>query len=294
MDQPLVVGVDGSGSALRAVDWAADEAALRRLPLRLVYAPLWVRYESAEFAGGSSSPDTGKLVELIVRGAARRARRRQPDLPISTAVLSGSPEDALVRESEHAWALAVGSRGRGGVPSLLLGSVSLFVAAHAACPVIVVRGDQDPPARLSAQGRIVVGAGDTSGAAVRFAAEEADRRGSVLEVVMARRRPAAHEPVGRRGTAAAPDHAPGRRAAEALEAALRDIPEGVTIQQRLVDGPARHVLLDLASTADLLVIGAGRRAGHAGLPLGRVAHTVLHHSPCPVAVVPEPPVRARG
>ncbi|MEU9383029.1 universal stress protein, partial [Streptomyces sp. NPDC048279] len=45
MDLPLVVGVDGSESSLRAVDWAADEAALRGAPLRLVYASLWERYE---------------------------------------------------------------------------------------------------------------------------------------------------------------------------------------------------------------------------------------------------------
>ncbi|MFB7596146.1 universal stress protein [Streptomyces sp. NPDC056160] len=289
---PLVVGVDGSAPSLRAVDWAADEAVLRRLPLRLVYAPLWERYEGAQLAGEPSSPDAEELVELIVRAAARRARHRQADLSISTATLPESPEYALVSESENASALVVGSRGRGNVPDILLGSVSLWVAAHADCPVIVVRGSHDEQARVPVHGRVVVGVGGAAAsAAVEFAADEAGRRGAVLEAVRAWRRPA-HETIDHalitRVSAHGyePQHGYEQQAAEALEAALLDIPADVKVQRRLVEGPARRVLLDAACEADLLVVGACRRAGHFGLQLGRVAHTVLHHSPCPVAVVP--------
>ena len=54
------------------------------------------------------------------------------------------------------------------------------------------------------------------------------------------------------------------------------------------EGHARAVLSDASRDADLLVIGARRRQRHFGLQLGRVTHGVLHHSACPVVIVPEP------
>jgi nucleotide-binding universal stress UspA family protein len=55
----------------------------------------------------------------------------------------------------------------------------------------------------------------------------------------------------------------------------------------LIEKPARQALLEAASTADLLVVGARRRLGHPGLQLGLINHALLHHAPCPVAVVPQ-------
>jgi nucleotide-binding universal stress UspA family protein len=75
---------------------------------------------------------------------------------------------------------------------------------------------------------------------------------------------------------------------EALEEALRDVPEGLQVQRRTVEARARDALLAASREADLLVVGAQRRHGHFGLQLGRVTHGVLHHAACPVAVVPEP------
>lgn len=59
------------------------------------------------------------------------------------------------------------------------------------------------------------------------------------------------------------------------------------VHRRTAEGPARKVLLDASATTDLLVVGVRRQSGHPGLQLGRVAHTVLHHAACPVAVVPQ-------
>ncbi|MGV9346934.1 universal stress protein [Streptomyces spiralis] len=286
MDLPLVVGVDGSESSLRAVDWAADEAALRGVPLRVVYASLWERYEGSALARDLGKPDAQVLAEDIVRAGTHRARDRQAGLPISMAALPEEPEYALVREGKNASALVVGSRGRSDVATLLLGSVSLFVAAHADCPVIVIRGNNDNQARVPVHGRVVVGVGDASAAAVRFAAQEAEWRRVVLSAVRAWRCPA-HETIDHPLITGEPERVYEERAAEALEAALRDVPPGVKVQRRTVEGPARRVLLAAAHEADLLVVGARRRPGHFGLQLGRVAHTALHHSPCPVAVVPE-------
>ncbi|MFB7511191.1 universal stress protein, partial [Streptomyces broussonetiae] len=74
---------------------------------------------------------------------------------------------------------------------------------------------------------------------------------------------------------------------EALRAAVREHPE-VEIRRHVVEGPAHRVLLDATAEADLIVVGAQRRHGHFGLQLGRIAHTLLHHARCPVAVVPQP------
>ncbi|WP_405876486.1 MULTISPECIES: universal stress protein [unclassified Streptomyces] len=288
MEQPMVVGTDGSEPSLRAVDWAADEAALRGVPLRVVYASLWERYEGTALAEDLGRPSEEVLADDIVDSAAGRARRRHPDLKITAEVLPEEPEYALVREGRYASALVMGSRGRSGLTELLLGSVSLSVAAYAECPVIVLRGSHDNRATPGRRGRVVVGVGEDGkeSPAVRFAVEEARRRGVPLEAVRAWRCPA-HESTDHPLMAGEPARLHKERAVEALEGALQDVPGDVEVQRRIVEGHARRVLVDASSQADLLVVGAKRRGGHFGLQLGRVAHAVLHHSACPVAVVPE-------
>ncbi|MGQ5635816.1 MULTISPECIES: universal stress protein [unclassified Streptomyces] len=287
MDIPLVVGADGSEPSLRAVDWAADEAALRGLPLRLVYASLWERYEGTSLADDLGKPSDQVMAEDIVETAARRVRTRRPDVKLTTDVLPEEPEYALVRESRTAAAVVLGSRGRGSLAEALLGSVSVTVAGHAHCPVIVLRGSHDDAAEPGRHGRIVVGVGEepADAAAVRFALEEARRRGVPLEAVRAWRCPA-HGTTGHRAPAGEPARLYAEQAAEVLQAALRDIPADVEVHGRTAEGHARQVLLGASADAGLLVVGARRREGHYGLQLGRVAHAVLHHAVCPVAVVP--------
>ncbi|MGW0585454.1 universal stress protein [Streptomyces sp. NPDC002920] len=285
---PIVVGVDGSEPSLRAVDWAADECALRGLPLRLVYASLWERYEGESFAQDLGKPSEQVTAEDIVRTAAQRARLRRPDVAVSTDVLPEEPEYALVREGRDAAALVLGSRGRSGFVEMLLGSVGLTVAAHAECPVIVLRGSQDNRVRPVARGRVVVGIGEkaTDSAALRFAVQEAKLRHTTLDAVRAWRCPA-HETTDHPLLAGEPARLCEQHATEGLDKALTDAPADVDLRRRTVEGPARRVLLDASHEADLLVVGARRNPGHLGLQLGRVAHAVLHHSACAVAVVPE-------
>ncbi|MFF9180018.1 universal stress protein [Streptomyces misionensis] len=285
MDLPVVAGVDGSEESLRAVDRSADEAALRGAPLRLVYASLWERYEGSLIAQEVGRPVEEVIARDVMGAAERRAHQRRPGLVVTAAVLAEEPEVALVNESSLARLVVLGCRGRGGVAELLLGSVSLSVAAHAHCPVIVLRGRPEEPA---APGRVVLGVTEKGAcpAAVRFAAEEAALRGVPLEAVRAWRRPAhttaGHPPLS--GEAAPAQE----EAAEALEEALRDLPDGLRAQRRTAEGPARDVLVGASRDAGLLVVGVRRRSGRFGPRLGRVAHGVLHHARCPVAVVPEP------
>ncbi|MFD5814289.1 universal stress protein [Streptomyces sp. NPDC127038] len=285
---PIVVGVDGSESSMRAVDWAADEAALRGAPLRLVYASLWERYEGRSLADDLHKPLEQVTAEDIVRTAGQRARLRRPELEISTDVLPEEPEYALVREGRQAAALVLGTRGRSGLTEMLLGSVSLTVAAHANCPVIVLRGSHDNKVSAGKRGRVVVGIGEKSwdSAALRFAAQEAKLRRASLDAVRAWRCPA-HESTDHPLPAGEPARLHEAQATEILDKALEDAPADVDLSRRAVEGPVRRVLLDASRDADLLVVGARRGREHLGLQLGRVAHAVLHHSACAVAVVPE-------
>ncbi|MGW7529308.1 universal stress protein [Streptomyces sp. NPDC054783] len=287
MELPVVVGVDGSVPSLRAVDWAADEAALRGLPLRIVYASLWERYEGTSLTQDLGKPSEEVMAEDIVESAARRAHSHQAEVKVTTDVLPEEPEYALVRESRTASAMVLGSRGRSGIAEALLGSVSVTVAGHGHCPVIVLRGSHDNRVRRGA-GAVVLGIGEkpADAAAVRFAVEEAQRRGVPLEAVRAWRCPA-HESTDHPLPAGGPARLHEERAVEELEAALQDLPADVQVHRRTVEGHAHRVLLDASADAGLLVVGARRREGHYGLQLGRVAQTVLHHSVCPVAVVPQ-------
>ncbi|MES4889682.1 universal stress protein [Streptomyces sp. NPDC096012] len=289
MDLPIVVGVDGSEPSLRAVDWAADDAALRGAPLRLVYASLWERYEGALLAQELGKPAEEVMAQDVVGTARHCAERRQPDLKVTTDVLPEEPQYGLVRESRTALAVVLGCRGRSGVAEALLGSVSLTVAGHAHCPVIVLRGGQDDQARSGTHGWIVLGVGEkpAGSAAVRFATEEAVLRAVPLEAVRAWRRPA-HTTTGSPLIVGGPARIDEQRAVDALEEALRDAPAGLDVRRRTAEGHSRDVLIAASHDADLLVLGARRRHGHHGLPLGRVAHGVLHRAACPVAVVPEP------
>ncbi|WP_329347841.1 universal stress protein [Streptomyces sp. NBC_01261] len=288
MDLPVVVGVDGSEPSLRAVDWAADEAVLRGAPLRLVYASLWERYEGTLLATDLDKPSEQVRAEDIVDTAARRAHHRQPDVKVSTGVLPEEPEYALVRESRTASLLVTGTRGRSGLAETLLGSVSLIVAGHAQCPMVVVRGNHDAQAPTGTHGRVVVGVGEkpAGSAAVRFAYEEARRRGVPVDAVRAWRWPA-RESTDFPLLAGELTRLHEQQAVEVLEAAFQDAPADVVSHRRVVEGRTRTVLVDASRDADLLVIGAKRRPGHYGLQLGRVAHGVLHHSACPVVIVPE-------
>ncbi|MFG2480341.1 universal stress protein [Streptomyces fagopyri] len=290
MELPLVVGVDGSGPSLRAVDWAADEAALRGAPLRLVNASLWERYEGVSAAGADRPPDQ-MLAEDVVDAATRRVRDRRPGTQVSADVLPDDPVSVLLHEGHRACALVIGSRGRNGLVELLLGSVSLTVAARADCPVIVLRGGRQSPPAAGEHRRIVLGVGDGPHSSVpaRFALQEAQARGAALDAVRAWRWPG-REPTDQPPVEGEPARLHERQAVEILESALggpaAEHPS-VRLRLRATEGSARGVLLAASAGADLLVVGTERLHAHLGLPVGRVAHTLLHRSMCPVAVVPD-------
>lgn len=288
VELPLVVGVDGSDSSLQAVDWAADEAARHGLPLRLVHASLWERYEGGRPSFTTDRPAEEIMAEHIAASCAERAQLRNPELKVSSEVLPDDAVSVLLHAGHESFALVTGSRGRSELAGLLLGSVSLAVAARAVCPVIVVRGGERN--RQGSFGRVVLGVGDaTEGSAtVRFALREAEVRDCALDAVRAWRYPA-HEHVDQpllEVAASVHEERASTLLTDALRDAVRDHPK-VEVHRQAVEGPAHKALLDMSADADLIVVSALRRHGHFGLQLGRVAHALLHHAACPVAVVPQ-------
>lgn len=126
---PVVVGVDGSAPAARALAVAADVAAQAHAPLRVV--SVWSgRPESAD--------GTRSAAERIAEQAESAALTAHPGLDVTHLVVQGHPESALGPAANGAGLLVVGSRGRGAFAGLVLGSVSHRVAHTARCAVMVV------------------------------------------------------------------------------------------------------------------------------------------------------------
>ncbi|MCD0484500.1 universal stress protein [Streptacidiphilus sp. ASG 303] len=287
MPLPVVVGIDGSASSLRAVDWAADEAHVRGVPLRLLHTSLWDRYEP----DASDNPDLAlarKAVAELVDTASERAGTRRPGVEVRAEVVPQATVPALLEAACEASVLVVGDRGRGGFAGLLLGSTGLQTAARAACPVVVVRGGDDAVDRR--HGRVVLGVGDpgSSRAAAEFALDLAETWGARLEAVHAWH---STDPFLLYGPAmnamADAGYVQARRMLEAATADAAAAHPGVLLRLEPRNAGSHKALLEAAADADLLVVGARRRHSAVGLQLGPVNHAVLHHAPCPVAVVPE-------
>jgi nucleotide-binding universal stress UspA family protein len=306
------VGADGSECARQALEWAADEAARHGLPLRIVHGSRWEPYEDdaahpplvrAEDEEGTGAPgDPESRGGRLVAAAAEWVRESHPGLPVTRVVIADEPAAALLAAARDSFCLVVGQHGRRPLADLLLGSVSRTAAAHARCPVVVVRGGERQ--RLGGFGCVTLAVGEPEhcAAATAFALREAAVRGCVLEAVHAWRWGPSHASARAglgSGHGASGDSAGGRlRAAEAalgevLADAARSYP-GVEVRPRAVDGTAREVLLTAAAASDLLVTGGRPRGSGAMHParLGSTQHALLHHAPCPVAVVAEPPARA--
>lgn len=153
--------------------------------------------------------------------------------------------------------------------------------------------DQSVPGDpLASDSRIVVGVDGSAHASValRWALREARLRNARLEVVLAWQPPMAALPFGatlslstdEAGLDAAARHNLDQAVDEAVGAMDADAPE---IVRTVVPGAAAMTLIDIASDADLLVVGSHGRTGLRGLVLGSVAHACVQHAACPVVVV---------
>ncbi|HZR91380.1 MAG TPA: universal stress protein [Gaiellaceae bacterium] len=137
----VAVGIDGSEAAAHALRFAIEEAKMRQLPLRVVAA--W-EVPAAEYIGGAllPNPDLADLARENADAALVAAveQARQAGVEAEGVEVEGHPGRVLVEQAQGATLLVVGSRGRGGFASLVLGSVSQAVAHHAPCALAIVRG----------------------------------------------------------------------------------------------------------------------------------------------------------
>ncbi|GAA0504762.1 universal stress protein [Paractinoplanes deccanensis] len=282
---PVVAGVDGSARGVTAVEVAAEAAAQRRRPLRIVHALIYVpaAVTMAPSIAPPAYPAYREAAEQLVTAAARVARRRVPGLPVTWAVVPGGAASVLVDESRTADLLVLGDRGAGAAAGLLIGSVAVQTAAHSACPVLIVRGT------LRADGPVVVGVDGSAGSqdALLFAAEEAARRDTELVALRAW-----DDADGTELNAELPmtyetwsgDEEQRRVLAEALAGLAEKHPD-LPVRPQVRRGSARRLLTGWSRSAQLVVVGSRGHGGFAGLLLGSVGRHLVHHAGCPVAIV---------
>ncbi|WP_432138420.1 MULTISPECIES: universal stress protein [unclassified Streptomyces] len=298
MVRTVVVGLDGSPESKAAAAWAAREAAERRLPVTVLH--VWQPVPEAMTQTPPLGAETQQhWTERIPRETATVLKARHPGLQVTAEQRHGSPFDVLVDAAKNAELLVLGSRGLSGLGGFVVGSVGMYVVAHAQCPVILVRaGEQaadehrpDPsgapttatPYRPVVLGLNPAGAAD---AVVEFAFEAAARRDTTLHVVHGWTLPpyytyglgtdaSLHEELTRQQTAALNE----------VLAPWREKYPTVEVVADARSGSAASHLIDASRDASLVVVGRRVRRTPIGARTGPVAHAVLHHATAPVAVV---------
>lgn len=293
---PVVAAVDGSEDSLRALDWAVDTARRRGAPLRVVHVRQYAAWAQLDtLVPAPPDADTDPALD-----EARGRLEGRTDAPATEYVLLEGVSSAVLAElGATAQLLVLGSRGRGGFASLLLGSNGMAAARDAECPVVVVpRPGREVHGEEPAEPgpRVVAGLNVDSPdeATLAFAFTEAALRGARLQAAVAYAWPPPSWLVP--GEAAPPliDQA-------AIESETRSLAEGflaphrarhpeVRAEAQVVPGDAAGALVAASGGADLVVVGRHRRRLLApARMLGSVTQAVLLHAASPVAVVPPTP-----
>ncbi|MCW2794499.1 MAG: UspA domain protein [Nocardioides sp.] len=285
----IVVGLDGSPSSTQALDWAIDQAGLEHRPLTLAHGvgpgqTLWL---------GQSGFDHRLVVtamredgQAVLDAAREHVAARAPGIEVHQTLRLADPREALLELAREAAMVVLGSRGRGPVRSLLLGSVSVAVSRHAPCPVVVLR----PHNRGAIRQGVLVGADGTasSGTTLEFAYRVASQRHLPLTVMHCfwdlRSITAGPAMV----LAGEPDlEAERLLLAESVSGLGEKFPD-VHVTTELARGMADDCLVRAAERMDLVVVGRHLHSPVSGLVRGSVASAVLEHAPSIVAVVPDP------
>ncbi|MFE9023966.1 universal stress protein [Streptomyces sp. NPDC007808] len=311
MSRTVTVGLDGSLESRAAAEWAAREAKLRGLPLKLVHVwePVPERIAQAPLLGAETQAHWSERNEMgvppaegwgrIPREAAEGLRLRHPGVDVTMEQIPGRPTDALAEAAKDAELLVLGSRGLSGLGGFLVGSVGAAVIARTETPVVLVRSgeqaadehEKDPtgiPSAATAFRPVVLGL-DTDhpdDTVIAFAFEAAARRGTALKVVHGWILP----PYYVSSLPAAPEVGVelGRQDAAALAQVLspwrQKYPDVEVVEESRLGSPANHVI-DASREASLVVVGRRIRRSPIGAHIGPVTHAVLHHAAAPVAVV---------
>ncbi|MFI1440414.1 universal stress protein [Streptomyces fructofermentans] len=299
MTRTITVGLDGSRESLAAAEWAAREAGLLGLTLKLVHVwePVPAPAAQAPLLGAETQQH---WTERVPREAAEGIRLRHPGLEVTTEQLSGHPGDVLAHAAKDAELLVLGSRGMSGLGGFMVGSVGLSTVARAERPVVLVRAGEQAadehemdqvgiPSAATPFRPVVLGLDieKPDETLIEFAFAAAARRRTSLRVVHGWNPPPyyayglatdleLHNALARRETVAL---------TEFLHPWREKHPDVEVIEESLYGTPGNH-LVDASREACLVVVGRRIRRNPFGTHIGPVAHAVLHHSAAPVAVVP--------
>ena len=285
---PVVVGVDGAHESERAVEWAADYASLTHRALLVAHA--------TEPGGGHRSAsgvleaehEATEAAQPVVRASAELAVRRHAELTVTCRVETGDPASVLLDLARTAALVVVGSRRTEGFRHLH-GSVSLAVARHAACPVVVVR----PPGHRAPRplrDRVVLGVDGTLGSrdAAGFAFEYADLTGLPLTIVHG-----SWERLSRGSSVMGLlAYSEGRGLTDEEELAIAEtiagLPElypGVEFHEVHRSADPAAALIEASEEARLVVVGSRRVGSARALVLRSVSTSLVLNAHSPVAVV---------
>ncbi len=279
----ILVGTDGTTASQAAVQWAALEAQRRQRILRIVHVFDW-EWRSARYGGSTEYIDVSrKLADAVVADASAQAQAVAPQVRLELDTLIGNPAPRLLAAADGTDMVVLGSRGRGGFASLLLGSVSQRVATHAPCPVVVVRGRGNV-----AEGPVAVGVDDSPAAenVLATAFEAAAGRGAALAVIRTYLPPpplwTAGVPVA--GFSTPEEDAVERQRVEELLAPWRQKHPEIDVDVMVSHGSTAAVLTGVSRGAQLVVVGSHGHGGVAGALLGSTGIQLLHHADCPVLI----------
>lgn len=281
-DTRIVVGVDASGSSDGAIEWAAEEAALRRVPLILAHA---VAPPSSDWASQDVTPERmWAAAERLLQVKRDDVCDTHPELEVHLELSTAGRYEALLEQAERAALVVVGSHERNVIGRLFLGSTSHFMVTHSRAPVAVIR---HRPADRTAPVAIGVDGAESSREALDFAFERAAERGVPLVAVHSW---VADVPMGYgmfvvdSGLLTELRIAAEERLTEALKEPSAAHPD-VEVRASVVQADAATALVRAAEQAQLLVVGSHGRSGMGRLLMGSVSTNVLHAVETPIVVV---------
>jgi nucleotide-binding universal stress UspA family protein len=286
MTRSVVVGVDGSSGATAAAKYAAAIAERRHATLTLihVFETVFYGYGPLGFAGGYaiSEERLRESAAKLLEEAVAEVESSHPGVKVDSRLETGGAAERLIDESADAQMTVLGSRGMGGFASLMLGSVSTQVAAYGHGPIIVFR-----PAPVS-DGPVLVGFdGSAAGSgALQFGVQEALLRDVPLVVANVYW----EEPWGWHPQEVVNPLITARNHAEQLINDALELPSQQHPQLRyeiraIHSRSPSHSLAEESARAGLTVVGSRGLGGFAGLLLGSVSRTLIHHAAGPVAVI---------